>query len=635
MRAYIDLESKNVVTKPGVPSVVPFLNFKRSIWFSFEVQFVLDGRIVELPAASSGMFEIKPKGKFDAEAVAGAVAWDKIFKTKLVPKLDPGGNPILDDEGNPIYVEQVIPESVYYRFTINFITVPLDALFMVDLNPDNDVEVLVLMGEIKWIIGGVESKSQTFEVRLYNDVIREGDVLPALPPISHGFFVPSISSLTGGTSSDLDALPTVGIMTGTIIQILVTDVGLQWLTYLLTYTDPGSPPGVVTPLDYDETTNPRRWMGAVGPAGPTGRSAGARYTWSTDVDETDPTPGKLKVNAAIGAATELYISETDLDGNLLQDILASWDDGTSTIRGRIMVQDPVIVANFVAYDVTGTRTDTGDWDTFNITHVASGGAITNGLQVNVMFWAKGDKGEAGPGGAPAGFPYLWSTNTDANDPGEGKVKVNSSLDLATELYISETDGLGRDLEAYLSMFTSSSTVHGHLHITDPANPENFAIYGIFGTLNDLGDWDTFNIFYVGHGGTLTDDLPVNIIFVPAGDKGEPGPEGPPGDYAYETPVILDAGVAITVSLNDVTMSKLRTLTNHTTVTLTEAVQGKVSILHFQQSAVSPFTLAFVNVDYWVGTGGSAPVMSPVPNVVDAFTFWYDGDFLYGSWAPGA
>ena len=48
---------------------------------------------------------------------------------------------------------------------------------------------------------------------------------------------------------------------------------------------------------------------------------------------SDPTAGKIKVNAAPGAATALYISETDGDGNALGPLIATWDDSTSTPQG--------------------------------------------------------------------------------------------------------------------------------------------------------------------------------------------------------------------------------------------------------------------------------------------------------------
>lgn len=629
MRVFIDLNSNNVVENPGIPIPIQGINFKRSPFASLEVQFCRNSRIVELPTSASGVFEIKSEGKYDADPVTGATEWTKSFSMMTITQINPS-------TGEEEQVEVIDPETVVYSFVFTLITVPLDTYFMVDGNVDNDVVSLKMMGEIEWTIDGSKRKTQTVVVNIANDVIREGDILPGLPPVSYGFFIPSITSLTGGTSADLDALPTVGLLTGTIIQILVADLGpLQWLTYILKDVPLGSgPPGVVEPIDYNATTNARRWLGAVGPSGPSGRSAGARYTWSSDVTESDPTSGKIKANAVLATATELYISETDLDGNLLQSMLASWDNGTSTIRGRILIQDPVIGTNFAAFDVTGSLSDSGGWDTFNITNVAVGGTFPNGLQVNVIFLAKGDKGDQGP----FGLPYSWETDTVLEDPGAGKIALNNSdFELANSLYISQLDLAGHDLEGYLSTFAN-----GNLYLSDPANPENFAVYRVFGIATDHGEWWDFQIEHVSSGGAFTEALPIYVLYIPAGAQGEtgeqgpPGDEGPPGDAVYDVPVAIPGGASVTLDLETTTMSTLRVLTANTVVILSNPVPGKVTILHFKQApSGTSFTLSFSGVNHWVGTGGIAPVMSPGYNVVDAFTIWNDGVLTYGSWSPGA
>jgi hypothetical protein len=133
-------------------------------------------------------------------------------------------------------------------------------------------------------------------------------------------------------------------------------------------------------------------------SGPAGKSAGHSYEWDT-ATSGDPTSGKLLGNnATLASVTAINISETDSDGNSIASNIATWDDSTSTIHGRLKIYDPVTLTNFAYFDVTGTNVDNGGYDTLTVSYVGSGGTLTNGLPVAVLFVPKGDKGDTGPGG---------------------------------------------------------------------------------------------------------------------------------------------------------------------------------------------------------------------------------------------
>jgi hypothetical protein len=90
-----------------------------------------------------------------------------------------------------------------------------------------------------------------------------------------------------------------------------------------------------------------------------GRFPGFPYVWSTATTASDPTAGKIKVNAAPGAATALYISETDGDGNALGPLIATWDDSTSSPKARIYIQNITAPSNFLVLDVASPITGRG------------------------------------------------------------------------------------------------------------------------------------------------------------------------------------------------------------------------------------------------------------------------------------
>jgi hypothetical protein len=129
-------------------------------------------------------------------------------------------------------------------------------------------------------------------------------------------------------------------------------------------------------------------------------ASGYSYTYSTTTASTDPGSGKYRLNnATISSATALYISETTGGAQGIAADIATWDDGTSSIRGRlrfIKQSDPTV---FALFDVTGSNTDNGTWDTVNLAYVGGGGVFANNDVVTVFFTPKGDLGATGASGS--------------------------------------------------------------------------------------------------------------------------------------------------------------------------------------------------------------------------------------------
>jgi hypothetical protein len=139
--------------------------------------------------------------------------------------------------------------------------------------------------------------------------------------------------------------------------------------------------------------------GSTGATGPTGLAAGLAYSFSTNVNATDPTSGKIKFNnATIGSVTEIYISETDNNSNAIAALLATFDDSTSTIKGRLDVVDPAIPTKGGSFSVTGFS-DNGSWVTLSVAYISGAAVPDNAATVAVNFSRTGDKGNTGSTGS--------------------------------------------------------------------------------------------------------------------------------------------------------------------------------------------------------------------------------------------
>lgn len=168
MRVFIDLEFDRLTAGLGVAAALAQLSFKRAPALSLEVQFTRDGTVQELAPGATGVFGIKATGKYDDGYIAASLAW----------------------------VKTGTGTSTVYTFNFTLITTPLDALFVVDGNPANDVAEITAMAEIQWVISGTIYKTQTVKVVLANDVNRGDEALPPNPPIIYGSVLDFLATMT-------------------------------------------------------------------------------------------------------------------------------------------------------------------------------------------------------------------------------------------------------------------------------------------------------------------------------------------------------------------------------------------------------------------------------------------------------
>lgn len=154
MRLYIDLRTNQVMRNIGLVGTPPAaqIQFKRGRSVPLEVQFLRDGATPTRISANTLEFAVKPVGEFDVDPLVYVADWEI---------------PIEGDE-DPVYVG-------YPSFT----TAAINALFLIDGDPENDVASIELTGEVNWRQdSGPISSTDNFTLTVLNDVLRPDDIIP-------------------------------------------------------------------------------------------------------------------------------------------------------------------------------------------------------------------------------------------------------------------------------------------------------------------------------------------------------------------------------------------------------------------------------------------------------------------------
>jgi hypothetical protein len=128
-------------------------------------------------------------------------------------------------------------------------------------------------------------------------------------------------------------------------------------------------------------------------------AGGFTYTYSSTTTAADPGSGILRFNnASLASATELYISETTGLAQAIAAEIATWDDSTSTIKTKLRLFQQADPSIFAIFNVTGSLTDNGGWDTLTVAYVSGSGVIANTDVLTVQPIRNGDKGDQGDPG---------------------------------------------------------------------------------------------------------------------------------------------------------------------------------------------------------------------------------------------
>jgi hypothetical protein len=140
-----------------------------------------------------------------------------------------------------------------------------------DANAGNDVASLACSFELTYQpsgSGGWRSSVEPVEFTIYHDILvgdeatptNAGDPTQYLLKASGIEWLPTVTSQTGGTAADLDAIATVGVTVGKLVMFKDADTSDLLRTYQLTAgTDAESAPAVIRPDDYNASTNAKFW----------------------------------------------------------------------------------------------------------------------------------------------------------------------------------------------------------------------------------------------------------------------------------------------------------------------------------------------------------------------------------------
>jgi hypothetical protein len=263
--------------------------------------------------------------------------------------------------------------------------------------------------------------------------------------------------------------------------------------------------------------------GDQGDQGGDGEPSALFYQFNT-ATSGDPGPGKLLINnASPVSATVLHISETDANTADLSALVSIFDDSTSVKKAIVLVTKVGEPNNVMAFRITGTGTDQGDYWTFPVEYVAHDGSFDNNDDTGLVVIPIGEKGDTGASGPTGSTAFDFDDGTTDTDPGAGALALNhASPASATEAYIDDANNGGEDVSDWLDTFDDSgnSTLRGYLHIFDAVSPTTvFAIYAVSGAVTDGTGYRKVTIAYVTGAGSFSDGNELLVAFFARGPAG--------------------------------------------------------------------------------------------------------------------
>ena len=140
---------------------------------------------------------------------------------------------------------------------------------------------------------------------------------------------------------------------------------------------------------------------------------------------------------------------------------------------------------------------------------------------------QGDKGVQGNFGG-ATFDYTFSDATGTpTDLNTGRLRLNNStVSSATTIFIDDEDDNGTDIQPFLrTIDDSTSTIKGHVRISNKLNADDFALFTISSATEQSG-FHQINVGYVsGSASSFTNGEDIIVTFARTGDQGQKGEQG--------------------------------------------------------------------------------------------------------------
>src|SRR3990167_9492927 len=170
------------------------------------------------------------------------------------------------------------------------------------------------------------------------------------------------------------------------------------------------------------------------------------YTFSTTTTDSDPGAGILRLdNATQNATTTIRADLSGSDASVWTDVLNTFDDSTSTIKGHILLQATGDATKWLLFSVSALASPSG-YKNITVANVGSSAAspFSNNDALVLKFSRNGDigaTGATGPAGS-AGSPVYLST---VSASGATTVDVETGFGATYDNYL--IIGSGIDLSA--------------------------------------------------------------------------------------------------------------------------------------------------------------------------------------------
>jgi len=150
-------------------------------------------------------------------------------------------------------------------------------------------------------------------------------------------------------------------------------------------------------------------IGPTGPQGPTGQFGGLTlaYRYRNITANAWPGDGYIAFNEEnISTATEMYVSDKDIDANIVEMFLRTIDDSTNPIKGHFKITRKLDESAYAVFTINAINQENSNYFAISCSYVDGYSTIDNTDEVFVTFARTGDVGPIGSTGAtgPQGIP---------------------------------------------------------------------------------------------------------------------------------------------------------------------------------------------------------------------------------------
>lgn len=191
------------------------------------------------------------------------------------------------------------------------------------------------------------------------------------------------------------------------------------------------------------------------------------YTFSTTTTDADPGNGILRLdNATQNIATVIRADLLGSEGSTWTDVLNTFDDSDSTIKGFILLQKASDATKWLLFSVSSLASPSG-YKNITVVNVASSAAspFANADALVLKFTRNGDKGATGAAGGPTlGTPVDSTSGTSIDFTGiaAGKKRITINFNGVStsgtdDILIQLGDAGGFETSGYISTSDRSGT----------------------------------------------------------------------------------------------------------------------------------------------------------------------------------